>query len=124
MLKVRARTIDDIVRQAGPYFSETIEYDAEAVAKGWKDREATQTILSASRDALTSAPNLDDGGTRARATRVSPSESASRPERSSNRCASRSRASQRVPGIFDVLVLLGRERSLERIDAALRRLAH
>jgi glutamyl-tRNA synthetase len=28
------------------------------------------------------------------------------------------------PGIFDVLVLLGRDRSLARIDEALRRLAH
>src|SRR5262245_23922250 len=36
LLKVRARTIDDIVRQAGPYFRDTIEYDQEAIAKQWK----------------------------------------------------------------------------------------
>ena len=28
----RARTVDDIVRQAAPYFLDAIEYDAEAVA--------------------------------------------------------------------------------------------
>ncbi|MEO8500404.1 MAG: glutamate--tRNA ligase family protein, partial [Vicinamibacteria bacterium] len=33
LLRVRARTMDDIVRQAGPYFLPTIEYDADAVAK-------------------------------------------------------------------------------------------
>ncbi|MGK2963141.1 MAG: glutamate--tRNA ligase, partial [Gemmatimonadaceae bacterium] len=31
LLRVRARTIDDIVRQARPYFLDTIEYDPEAV---------------------------------------------------------------------------------------------
>src|SRR5437763_2578756 len=38
LLKVRSRTIDDIVRQAAPYLAEHVSYDAEAVAKQWKDR--------------------------------------------------------------------------------------
>ncbi len=36
LLKVRARTVHDIVRQAAPYLRETIEYDPEMVAKQWK----------------------------------------------------------------------------------------
>ena len=43
---------------------------------------------------------------------------ASAPGSSSSRCASRSPGSRVSPGIFDVLVLLGRERSLRRLDAA------
>src|SRR5690349_11790792 len=42
LLKVRARTIDDIVRQAVPYFRDEIEYDSEAIAKQWKDASATK----------------------------------------------------------------------------------
>src|SRR5690606_14118870 len=52
LLRVRARTIGDIVRQARPYFVETIEYDPDAVAKQWKDPVATAEILSAVRDTL------------------------------------------------------------------------
>src|SRR4051812_14613220 len=52
LLKVRARTIDDIVRQAVPYFPGKLAYDAEAVATQWKDRAATSDSLRATRDAL------------------------------------------------------------------------
>ncbi|MEO8575478.1 MAG: glutamate--tRNA ligase [Gemmatimonadales bacterium] len=55
LLRVRARTIDDIVRQAGPYFLDTIEYDAEAAAKNWKEPAVAADILDATRDALASA---------------------------------------------------------------------
>ena len=49
---MRARTTDDIVRQARPYLQDEIEYDAEAVAKQWKDRPATLRILEATRELL------------------------------------------------------------------------
>src|SRR5689334_21828393 len=52
LLKVRARTIDDIVRQAVPYFRDAITYDADSVAKQWKDRAATADILVETRKAL------------------------------------------------------------------------
>jgi glutamyl-tRNA synthetase len=123
LLKVRARTLDDIVRQAAPYFTETVEYDAEAVAKGWKDREAAQTILNASRDALASAPHWTTDALepelRTLAERIGVGAGKIfQPLRVALTGVAAS------PGIFDVLVLLGRERSLARIDAALRRLAY
>src|SRR5256714_4857715 len=37
LLKVRARTVGDMVRQAGPFLRDTIDYDPDAVAKPWKD---------------------------------------------------------------------------------------
>lgn len=52
LLRVRARTLDDIVRQAGPYFLPKIEYDPEAVAKNWKDRPAALAILKGAASAL------------------------------------------------------------------------
>jgi glutamyl-tRNA synthetase len=118
LLKVRSRTIDDIVRQALPYLSEHVVYDADAVAKQWKDRPATVELLSSVRNTL---------------------ESVNRWEPQQMEDALRASAEQRgvgagklfqplrvaltgltvSAGIFDVLVLLGRERSLARIDDAL-----
>ena len=123
LLKVRARTLDDIVRQAAPYFSETVEYDADAVAKGWKDREATQTILNASRDVLASAPTWTTEALEPVLRQLAEQIGVAagkifQPLRIALTGVAAS------PGIFDVLVLLGRERSLARIDAALRRLAY
>jgi glutamyl-tRNA synthetase len=56
LLKVRARTIDDIVRQAEPYFGDEVSYDPDAVAKQWKDRGATAELLTAVRDRLAISP--------------------------------------------------------------------
>jgi glutamyl-tRNA synthetase len=117
-LKVRSRTIDDIVRQSVPYFAEHVSYDPDAVAKQWKDRVAASDLLAGAREALASVNTWE-------------------PEAMENRL--RSLAEQRglgagklfqplrvaltgltvSAGIFEVLALLGRERSLARIDDAL-----
>jgi glutamyl-tRNA synthetase len=117
LLRVRARTIGDIVRQAAPYFLTTITYDPDAVAKQWKDHGATVTILTATSEALQS---------------VSPW-SAERLEfalrtvaESHGLAAGKLFQPLRValtglavsPGIFDVLMVLGRETALSRIETA------
>ncbi|MEO7367835.1 MAG: glutamate--tRNA ligase [Gemmatimonadaceae bacterium] len=117
MLRVRARTLDDIVRQAGPYFLDTIEYDAEAVAKNWKDRGAAADTLAATSEAL-----------------IASSEWAPEPLEASLRSLAESRgvAAGKIfqplrlaltglsvsPGIFDVLVTQGRDLALRRIANA------
>lgn len=119
LLKVRSRTIDDIVRQATPYLADQIQYDPEAVAKTWKDRDATRDILVATREQLAAAPTWEP----------QPLEEALRSLAESRGLgAGKLFAPLRValtgltasPGIFDVLTLLGRERSLERIDSSVR----
>jgi glutamyl-tRNA synthetase len=119
LLKVRARTIDDIVRQAAPYLRDEIDYDPEAVANQWKDSEATVGILAATRAQLAATKDWSPGAL----------------EESLRQLAESLRISGgkvfqplRVAltgltvsaGIFDVLVTLGPERSLARIDAAIR----
>lgn len=117
LLRVRARTIDDIVRQAGPYLLDTISYDEEAVAKQWKDRPLARALLAAARERLAS---LDDWS-------PAPMEEALRQVAEAQgvgggklfqplRVALTGLAVS--PGIFDVLVALGREKSIARIAAA------
>lgn len=120
LLKVRARTIDDIVVQSRPYLLLTLEYDADAVAKQWKDRAATTAILRGVRDALSALPAWDAGlmeaALRTVAEHLGFGDKAGKifqPLRVALTGLSIS------PGIFDVLAILGRDRSLSRIDAAL-----
>ena len=121
LLKVRARTTDDIVRQATPYLRDAIEYDAEAVAKHWKDREATSRILSETRDLLSATPDWS-----VEALEISTRKLAESRGISAGKLYQPLRVAltglMASPGIFDVLMVLGRERSVARLDAALRQL--
>ncbi len=118
LLKVRARTVDDMVRQAAPYLQDDVSYDEDAVAKTWKDPTAAHEVLAATRAALADAKPWDaaslEGELRAFAeSRGIAAGKLFQPLRLALTGVTAS------PGIFDVLVLLGRERSLARLDAAL-----
>ena len=119
LLKVRARTIDDIVRQAGPYFHGAIGYDPDVVAKQWKDRAGTVDILAQTRDALAGLerwePAALEEALRVLAERLGFGEKAGRVFQPLRVALTGLAAS---PGIFDVLLVLGRDRSLARIDDA------
>ena len=116
LLRVRARTTDDIVRQATPYFRDEIEYDPEAVAKQWKNPQETGDLLAATRDRLADAawePPAMEEALRALAEEKGVSGGKIfQPLRVALTGLTVS------PGIFDVLVMLGRDRSLQRLDAA------
>ena len=113
-LRVRARTIEDVVRQARPYLGEA-EYDPEAVQKALlKDPAASADILTATRAALEGASAWEP----------EPLEAALRSlAEARGLAAGKLFTPLRValtglsvsPGIFDVLLLVGRSRSLERI---------
>ncbi len=122
-LRVRSRTIEEIVKQARPYLIDELVYDDEAVAKALlKDRVVSADILSATRDALENAP----------AWTAEALEPALRTlAESRGLAAGKIFTPLRVavtglsvsPGIFDVLTLIGRDRSLERLARTLDMLA-
>jgi glutamyl-tRNA synthetase len=119
LLKVRARRVGDIVRQAEPYLKREIEYDPEAVAKQWKDRGSTAELLAATRERLATAADWSAAGLETSLRELAESRATSagklfQPLRVALTGQSAS------PGIFDVLLLLGRDLSMERIDCALR----
>jgi glutamyl-tRNA synthetase len=121
LLRVRARTIVDIVRQAEPYLSDTITYDPDAVAKQWKDRAATSALLEATRGALAQAPEWTTEALEPVLRSLAEARGVAagkifQPLRLALTGLTVS------PGIFDVLVLLGRDRALSRIDSAIRSL--
>lgn len=117
LLKVRARTVEDLLDQAEPYFLSELEYDPKAVKKQWaKDPDTTAHRLARLHEALSGA-NWDQ----AHLEEISRA-SAEELEIGAGKLFQPLRlaltGSSASPGIFDVLVLLGEDRSLERIQKA------
>ena len=120
LLRPRARTVDDLVRQAAPYFGDSVPLDPDAVAKQWKD-PGTADLLTEARAALEAATDWSTASLEEALRTV-----AERRGIGAGKLFQPLRValtgSAVSPGIFDVLVLLGRERSLQRLDAALHHL--
>jgi len=118
LLRVRARTTDDIVRQATPYFLDRIEYDPGAVAKYWKDPVEAADILAATRAALATAPVWEAEPLEALLRGLAEARGTS---------AGKIFQPLRValtgltvsPGIFEMLLAMGRDLAVRRIDHAL-----
>jgi glutamyl-tRNA synthetase len=121
LLKPRARTLDDITAQAGPYFVDEVEYDEAVVAKHWKDPETGQRLRDI-REAFAAAGSWAESDLeailRAQADR-------------SGVAAGKLIHPLRLallgggvgPGIFEVLAVMGREKVLSRLDRAISRFA-
>ncbi len=121
LLRVRSRLVDDIVRQAIPFFRDEIEYDADAVAKQWKEPAVVGPLLTATRETLAT---------------LEPWEPAAMEESLRALAEAKGVGGGKLfqplrvaltglgvsPGIFDVMVALGRERTLARIAQAERTL--
>ena len=119
LLKIRARAVDDIVMQAAPYFAADIPYEEQAARQHWKDPVATTELLRATRDRLAS---------------VEPWTSEAMEQALRELAEQRGVAAGKIfqplrvaltgmsvsPGIFEVLLVMGRELALRRVDNALR----
>src|SRR5947208_7278213 len=117
LLRVRSRTIDDIVRQAGPYFLEDIDYDPAAVAKNWKDPAEAALLLRATREALATVRDWTTEALEAALRSLAESRGVTagdvfQPLRVALTGLTGS------PGIFAMLTQLGRDFSVKRVDEA------
>lgn len=121
LLKTRARTIDDFAQYGAAYLSDDFTYDPAAVAKHWKDPE-TGARLRALHESFAGlegwSESLLEAALRSRAESLGVG---------AGKLIHPLRVAllgQAVsPGIFEVAVVLGRERVLARIDRALGELA-
>lgn len=120
--KTRARTIPDIARASLRYFGDSVAYNEKSVQKQWlKDPQAAQEVLVAEREVLQAADPFDAASLEAGLRRVAEGR-----EVGFGKVIGPLRVAllgvQDSPGIFDVILLLGRERAVERIDLALAEL--
>jgi glutamyl-tRNA synthetase len=121
LLKPRARRIADFARQAAPYLQRDIEYDEAAVAKHWKD-PATADWLRALHERLEGAGEwtVELLEREVRALADSLGVGAGKLIHPLRVALTGTAVS---PGIFEVMQMMGRERVLQRIEAAVDRLA-
>ncbi|NNK48928.1 MAG: glutamate--tRNA ligase [Gemmatimonadetes bacterium] len=120
--KTRARTIPAIAETSLKYFVEPSSYEEKAVAKHWlRDPQAAREILQAERDILSKATSFDSETLEAELRVL-----AEVREVGFGKIIAPLRLAllgvQDSPGIFDVLVLLGADRAVTRVDAALAEL--
>jgi glutamyl-tRNA synthetase len=117
LLRIRAKTLDGIAEMARPYFVDDIEYDTDAVNKVFKNAAETADRLAQVRARLATVEwnekSLEDT---IRSIAEAAGVGAGKVIQPLRVAVTGTVAS---PGMFDVLVVLGRERSLKRIDAAL-----
>ncbi len=117
LLKVRARTVHDIVRQAVPYFPGPIEYDETAVRKNWKDPSAAAELLGQVRERLARLPKWE-----AQSLENALRELAEEHGLAAGKVFQPLRlaltGTSVSPGIFDVLLAAGRELATARLDEA------
>lgn len=124
LVRQRTRTVDDMVEQARPFFTplEEFDFEEEAVKKHWKDTEMTAERLRAVRESLAVADRFDTESLETELRRL-----ADRMEIGAGKLFQPLRVglvgTDRSPGIFDVIHLLGRERAVARLDRALAELA-
>ncbi len=117
LLRVRARLTDEIVQQAGPFFHARVEYDQDAVTKQWRDAATTAAILQDTHDVLAALdvwePTVMEEALRKLAeTRGISGGKIFQPLRVALTGLTVS------PGIFDVLLYVGKETSLGRLERA------
>jgi glutamyl-tRNA synthetase len=119
LLKIRARTVGDIVRQAVPYFAAEIAYEEQAARQHWKDAGTTADLLRATRERLASVEPWTTEAMEAALRELADARGIAagkifQPLRVALTGMSVS------PGIFEVLVVMGRPLALRRLDNALR----
>ena len=118
LLRTRARRIDEIVTLASHFFRDSVEYDADAVAKQWRDVAVTSSILTATRGRLALVPSWEPAAME-EALRKLADELGIAGGKIFQPLRVALTGSTVSPGIFDVLLYVGRERSLLRLDAAI-----
>jgi len=119
LVKVRARTVDEMAEQAKPFVCEPLTFDEAAVAKHWaKDPAATMVRLEALASMLRETEWTES------ALEAALRELAQSMEVGAGKLIHPLRVAvtgqMTSPGIFEVLVLLGRARALGRVESAVR----
>jgi len=124
LVRQRTRTIDAMAEQAHPFFTplDSFGFEPAAMDKHWKDAEATAERLRAVRELLAGELAFEP-----EALERELRELADRLGIGAGKLFQPLRValvgSDRSPGIFDVILLLGRELAVARLDRALAELA-
>ena len=121
-LAPRSRSLAEMARLARPYTGPVRDYDARAARKSWfRDPAGTAALLGAVGERLEAVPW--EAAALEEALRALAGERGVGAGKVFQPLRLALTGSGASPGIFDVLLILGRERSLRRVERAVRRIA-
>jgi len=118
LLKVRARTIEEMAQQARPYVEDELVYDDAAVEKHWKEPATVAGRLARLRSDLAAVDEWTEPVLE-RTVRQRAEEEGIGAGKLIHPLRVALTGTGASPGIFEVARLLGRDRVLDRIDRAL-----
>jgi glutamyl-tRNA synthetase len=121
LLKPRSRTLEDFAIQAAPFLANDVVYGTDAVDKHWRNAEEVTPRMEALRDRFAHLDVWDHAAIENSLRRLA-EEQGIAAGKLIHPLRLALTGSAVGPGVFDVAVLLGRERSVERIDAAIAEL--
>jgi glutamyl-tRNA synthetase len=121
LLRARYRTTQDFAKLGRPYFSDEFEYEPEAIKKNLKD-ERLRRLLPGLADRLSAVDDFAHDATES-ALRAYAEEQAVKAGLLINAARTALTGQSVGPGIFDIMVTLGRRRSVERLRRAAAMLA-
>jgi glutamyl-tRNA synthetase len=121
LLKVRARTVRELVDMTAPFIGYDVAYDPAAVAKHWKEPAATADRLERLRARLAALPTFEAAAME-QAVRAFAEEEGLGAGKVIHPLRVALTGTGASPGIFEVAMLLGRDRVLHRIDRAVQHL--
>jgi len=113
LLRARYRTTQDFATLGRPYFSDDFEYEPDAVKKNLND-ERLKVLLPGLADRLASVDDFTHEATES-ALRAYAEEQAVKAGLLINAARTALTGQSVGPGMFDILVTLGRRRSIERL---------
>jgi glutamyl-tRNA synthetase len=116
LLRARYRTTRDFATLGRPYFSDEFEYDCDAVKKNLKD-ERLKDLLPGLADRLASVDDFTHAATES-ALRAYAEEQAVKAGLLINAARTALTGQAVGPGMFDIMVTLGRRRTAERLRRA------
>lgn len=118
MARERGNTVEAVAAQAAPFLLDTISYDDDAVMRFWKRPEEAARLLRVARDRLSTLSSFTADSLEGEVRQI-----AAKQEVGAGKLIHALRVAVMgtavSPGIFDVLSLMGRERTLDRIEQAL-----
>jgi glutamyl-tRNA synthetase len=116
LLRARYRTTQDFATTGRPYFSDEFEYEADALKKNLKD-ERLKYLLPGLAERLCLVENFTHDGTEA-ALRTYADEQGVKAGLLINAARTALTGQSVGPGMFDIMVTLGRESAIERLKRA------
>jgi len=121
LLKVRSRTMQELLLQAAPYLDDGVEVDEAAASKHWKEGDLVAGRLEEVARRFAALPEFEPAALE-EAVRAYAGELGVGAGKVIHPLRVALTGTGASPGIFDVALLLGRERVLARVEDAVRRL--